>query len=263
MGSYEGMIAETIRYRGHNGDLIESYIARPLGPEPAPGVVVIHHAPGWDPWIKEVTRKLAFEGYAAVAPHLYSHFADGSWDDVASVARGAGGVTDDQVIGDVEASIEYLKALPTHNGRIGVIGFCSGGRHTLLVACNLPKIDAAVNCWGGRVVADRPGDVSPRQPVQVLDMIKDLSCPLLGIFGNEDKNPSPEHVNRLEEELKKWNKTYEFHRYDGVGHGFFANDKPAYRPEQATDGWRQVFRFYEHYLKEAAGEVVAAGIAAS
>jgi carboxymethylenebutenolidase len=86
-------------------------------------------------------------------------------------------------------------------------------------------------------------------------------CPLLGIFGNDDKNPSPEHVNRTEEELKKLNKRYEFHRYDGAGHGFFDHDRAAYRPEQAVDGWKQVFAFYNRYLKTGATEAVAAGAA--
>jgi carboxymethylenebutenolidase len=257
--TYEGMIAETVTYPGYNGDVIESYLARPLGPEPAAGVVVIHHAPGWDTWIKEVVRKIAHQGYAAVAPHLYCRYGPGDPDDVAARARAAGGVSDAQVIGDVKGSIDYLKLLPNHNGKIGVIGFCSGGRQTYLVACNLLGIDAAVDCWGGRVIADRPGDLNERQPVQVLDMTKDLSCPLLGIFGNDDQNPSPAHVNRTEEELKRLNKTYEFHRYDGAGHGFFAADRPGYRPEQAVDGWMQVFAFYERYLKTGAREAVAAG----
>src|SRR5438270_11785925 len=107
MFSYEGMIAETIAYRGHDGDLIESYIARPLGPEPTPGVVVIHHAPGWDSWTKEVVRRIAANGYTAVAPHLYCRYGPGSPDDVAAAARGAGGVSDAQVIGDVGGTIEY------------------------------------------------------------------------------------------------------------------------------------------------------------
>jgi len=263
MFPYEGMIAETVSYRGYNDDVVESYIARPLGPQPRPGVVVIHHAPGWDLWIKEVVRKIAQNGYTAVAPHLYCRYGPGSPDDVAAAARGAGGVSDASVIGDVKGSIEYLQQLTNHNGKIGVIGFCSGGRHTYLVACNLPgMIDAAVDCWGGRVVADRPGDISDRQPIQVLDMTKDLSCPLLGIFGNDDQNPSPAHVNRTEEELKRHNKNYEFHRYDGAGHGFFATDRPGYRPDQAVDGWKQVFTFYERYLKAGtAGQVPAAASA--
>jgi carboxymethylenebutenolidase len=91
-------------------------------------------------------------------------------------------------------------------------------------------------------------------------MTKDLSCPLLGIFGNDDQNPSPAQVNRTEEELKRWNKTYEFHRYDGAGHGFFATDRAAYRPEQAVDGWKQVFAFYDRYLKTGVPAAAAVGV---
>lgn len=261
--TYEGMIAETARYPGHNGDLIEAYLARPLTAEPVPGVVVIHHMPGWDEWTKEVVRKLAYHGYVAVAPHLFCRFGTGSPDDLAAAARGAGGVPDPQAVGDVQGSIQYLKALPTHNGRIGVIGFCSGGRHTYLVACQLSSIDAAVDCWGGRVVVSGPEELTPNQPIQVLDMTPDLHCPLLGFFGNEDSNPSPQHVNRTEEELKKWSKTYEFHRYDGAGHGFFAADRPGYRPVQAVDGWKKVFAFYERYLNVGTAARVPAMAAAS
>jgi carboxymethylenebutenolidase len=252
MYPYEGQIAETVTYPGYNGDMIEAYVARPLGPAPKGSVVVIHHAPGWDFWTKEVVRKIAHNGYAAVAPHLYCRSGPGSPDDVAAVARSKGGVSDAQVIGDVKGSILYLQTLATHNGKIGVIGFCSGGRHTYLVACNLPNIDAAVDCWGGRVVVDKPEDLNERQPIQVLDMTKDLSCPLLGIFGNEDQNPSPTHVDRTEAELKRLGKSYEFHRYDGAGHGFFATERPGYRQEQAVDGWNKVFDFYGRYLKTGA-----------
>jgi len=256
MYTYEGMVAETVSYRGHSGDLIEAYGARPLGPQPTAGVVVIHHRPGWDTWTKEVVRKLAHNGYAAVAPHLYCRFGPGSPDDVAATARNAGGVSDEQVIGDVKGSIEYLKSIPNHNGKVGVIGFCSGGRHSYLVACTLPNIDAAVDCWGGNVIL-HDTDASGRQPAQVLDLTKDLSSPLLGIFGNDDQNPSIDDVNRTEQELKKLNKSYEFHRYDGAGHGFFATDRPGYRPEQAVDGWSQVFAFYDRYLKAGTPALVA------
>ena len=80
-----------------------------------------------------------------------------------------------------------------------------------------------------------------------------LSCPLIGIFGNDDRAPSPEQVNQHEAELKKHGKACEFHRYDGAGHGFFAVDRPGYRPEQATDAWQKVFAFYEKHLGTPAG----------
>jgi carboxymethylenebutenolidase len=250
---YEGMIAETCTIRGHNGDDIEAYAARPLGSGPYPGVVVIHHMPGWDEWTREVTRKFAQHGYAALAPHLYSRFGPGSPDDVAARARAAGGVSDDQVVGDVAGAAHLLRTQPNANGRVGAIGFCSGGRHTYLVACRLPDLDAAVDCWGGSVIVDDPSQLSPLRPVPVIDLTPELNCPLLGIFGNEDRNPDVNQVNRTEETLKRLGKNYEFHRYDGAGHAFFAVDRAAYRPEQAVDAWGKVFAFFERYLKAPTG----------
>ena len=92
-------------------------------------------------------------------------------------------------------------------------------------------------------------ELTPSQPVAPIDYTKDLSCPILGLFGNEDKSPTPEQVNQHEAELKKHGKPYEFHRYDGAGHGFFYYDRPAYRQEQAMDGWKKVFAFCESTLR--------------
>jgi carboxymethylenebutenolidase len=245
---HEGLQAETATFRGHNGDQGEAYYARPLRAGKVPGVVVIHHMPGWDEWTTEVVRKFAYRGYAAIAPHLFFRFGPGSPDDVTARARPAGGASDEEVKGDVAGAMAHLRAQPNASGVIGVIGFCSGGRHTYLVACTLPGIDAAVDCWGGRVIVHDPADLTPKRPVEVIKLTESLSCPLLGIFGNDDKNPSPADVDRTEQELKRLGKTYEFHRYDGAGHGFFSNDRPAYRPEQAVDGWQKVFAFFEKHL---------------
>lgn len=253
---YQGMLAETVFHPGHNGDMIEAYFARPLGAGPWPGVVVIHHGPAWDEWTKEVARKLAYHGYAAIAPHLYYRGAPGaSPEDAAAATRAAGGVPDDRCIGDVEGSVRFLQAMPYSNGKVGVIGFCSGGRQTYLVACNIPSFDAAVDCWGGNVVPN-PEQLTPAQPVAPIDMTANLNCPMLGIFGAEDANPSPAHVARMEEELKRHGKTYEFHTYDGAGHAFFTVGRPMYRAEQATDGWNKVFAWFEKYLSTpvAAGD---------
>jgi carboxymethylenebutenolidase len=248
---YEGLIAETIALRGHNGDLLEAYHARPLGVAPVPGVVVIHHMPGWDEWTKEVVRKLAHHGYAAVAPHLFSRLGPGAADDVAAAARAVGGMPDSQVLGDVAAAADLLRNQPLSNGKVGVIGFCSGGRHAYMVACQLDGIDAAVDCWGGRVIV-KPEELTERQPRPVIDMTPDMKAPLLGIFGNDDASPDPEQVNRTEEVLRQLGKDYEFHRYDGAGHGFFATDRANYRPQQAVDGWQKVFTFFEKHLASEA-----------
>jgi carboxymethylenebutenolidase len=167
---------------------------------------------------------------------------------VAAKVRGAGGVSDEQVLGDVGAALAMLLALPYVNGQVGVFGTCSGGRHAYLSACRIPGFAAVVDCWGGRVVMT-PEELTPKQPVAPVDYTADLSCPVLGIFGNDDHSPTPEQVNQLEEVLKRHGKDYEFHRYDGAGHGFFYHNRPNYRQEQAVDGWQKVFAFLDRTLK--------------
>jgi len=246
--TYESMLAETVAFRGHNGDVGEAYYARPLGGGPWPGVVLIHHMPGWDWWIKEATRTLAYNGFATISPHLYFREGPGSPDDVGARVRAAGGVADAQVVGDVAACVQFLRAQAYANSKVGVIGFCSGGRHTYLVACTLPDIDAAVDCWGGNVIVDDPKQLNAKRPVAPIDLTKDMKAPLLGLFGNDDENPNRDQVNRTEAELKRLKKNYEFHRYDGAGHAFFYHDRGAYRQEQAMDGWNKIFEFFGKHL---------------
>ncbi|MEE9515761.1 MAG: dienelactone hydrolase family protein [Candidatus Adiutricales bacterium] len=244
---YEGMIAENINIRGHNDDLIESYIARPLGTGPYPGVVLIHHMPGWDEGSKEMVRKFAYHNYICISPNLHHREGPGEPLELMNKVREAGGVPDDRCIGDVDGAIKYLESIPNYNGKVGVIGFCSGGRQVYLTACNIDRIDAAVNCYGGRVVAD-PDSLTPNQPVAPIDMTENLACPLLGLFGADDSSPSPEDVKRMEEELKRFNKIFEFHTYEDAGHAFFSTEWPVYRQPAAVDGWQKVFAWYEKYL---------------
>jgi len=244
---YEGMLAETISMRGHGGDTINAYLARPLGDGPFPGVVLVHHMPGWDEFYRETTRRFAHHGYAAISPNLYSRAGHGTPDDVAAKVRADGGVGDDQVVGDLEGAMQHVRSLPYTSDKVGIIGTCSGGRQTFLAACRVKGFDAAVECWGGRVVMSKE-ELTPKQPVAPFDYTKDLSCPLLGLFGEEDSSPTPEQVAVHEEELKRHGKSYEFHMYPGAGHGFFYYDRPVYRIEQAVDGWEKVFAFFETHL---------------
>ena len=240
---YDGIMAETINLNGHGGDLIEAYLARPLGPGPFGGVVVIHHMPGYDVQTKEITRTFAAHGYAAICPNLYTREAPGaSPDDAAAAARAQGGVPDERLVGDVGAAAGYLRAMPNSNGRAGVIGYCSGGRQSFLAACSLP-LDAAVDCYGAFVVGTPPEGL-PLKVGPIVHLAPQLSCPLLGLFGEEDQHPSPEEVAELAKALEAAGKQYEFHSYPGAGHAFFAVNRPAYRPEAATDGWQKIWDFF-------------------
>jgi carboxymethylenebutenolidase len=246
--SYDGILAETINVTGHDGDDIPAYLARPLGPGPYPGVVVIHHMPGYDAATKEITRTFATQGYVAICPNLHHRYAPDAADPLVAAAatREAGGVPDAQCIGDVGGAADHLRKLPYSNGKVGVIGYCSGGRQAYVVACNLP-FDAAVDCYGGRVVA-APEELTERQPVAPIDMTPNLGCPLLGLFGAEDGNPSPQMVATIEEALRANGKEYEFHTYDGAGHAFFSVDRPMYNVAAAADGWQKIWGFFGKHL---------------
>jgi len=243
----EALIAETISITGHGGDEIEAYFARPLGLDSVGGVVVIHHMPGYDSGTKEITRKFAAHGYAALMPNLYHRDAPGaSPDDAAATARAKGGVPDERLVGDVDGAAAHLRALDGSNGKVGVIGYCSGGRQAFLAAASL-QLDAAVDCYGAFVVGTPPEGM-PLKVGPIVHLAGNLSCPLLGLFGADDQAPSPDQVAELDKVLTEAGKPHEFHSYAGAGHAFFNVERPAYRPESATDGWRRIWDFHGRYL---------------
>jgi carboxymethylenebutenolidase len=243
----EALSAGNTMLVGYNGDDINAYLATPAGDGPFPGVVVIHHMPGWDSATKEITRRFAAEGYLAICPNLYYREGpDADPDDAAATARANGGVPDERLVGDVGGAIDALRALPTSNGKVGVIGYCSGGRQSFLTAISLP-VDAAVDCYGA-FVSGSPPEGFPLKVTPLIDRTASLGCPLLGLFGLEDQFPSPEQVDELEQALITHGKTYEFHRYEGAGHAFFSPNRTSFRPEAALDGWQRIFSWFETYL---------------
>jgi carboxymethylenebutenolidase len=244
----EALSAQNVQLTGHGGATLNAYQALPAGDGPYPGVLVIHHMPGWDSPSKEITRRFAASGYNAICPNLYARQGlDTDPDDAAAATRAEGGVPDGQFVGDASAAIASLRALPTSNGKVGVIGYCSGGRHAFLTAISLP-VDAAVDCYGAFVAGTIP-EGFPLKVVPLVDRSAELGCPLLGLFGQDDQFPSPEQVDELEAALKANGKTYEFHRYEGAGHAFFAVDRTAFRPEAALDGWQRIFTWFGTHLK--------------
>ncbi len=244
----EALTAKTIAITGFGGDEIEAYLALPDdGPGPHGSVVVIHHMPGYDSSTKEIVRKFAANGYAALMPNLYDRDAPGaSPDDAAATARAKGGVPDERLVGDVAGAADYLRGLDGSNGKVGVIGYCSGGRQSFLAACSL-QLDAAVDCYGAFIV-NPPPDGMPLKATPLTRLAGDLSCPLLGLFGADDKYPAPDETATLSKILDEAGKAHEFHTYDGAGHAFFSVNRPAYRPEAANDGWQKIWDFYGRYL---------------
>src|SRR5579871_2235155 len=203
----DSLSAETIRIPGDGGDEIEAYVARPSEDTKRGGVVVIHHLPGYDRGTKEIARRFAELGYDAICPNLYWREAPGaSPDDAAATARANGGVPDERLVGDVGGAAAYLRSLPSSNGKVGVIGYCSGGRQSVLAACNL-DLDAAVDCYGA-FVTGTPPEGFPLRIGNLVDQLGNLRAPLLGLFGADDKYPSPEQVDELDQILSEHDKPH-------------------------------------------------------
>lgn len=239
--------ARTVRITGDGGDEIEAYLACPDTPGRRGGVVVIHHLPGYDRATKEIARRIAELGYDAIMPNLYWREAPGAApDDAAATARAQGGVPDGRLIGDVAGAAAALRALDTSNGRVASIGYCSGGRQSVLAACHV-DLDAAVDCYGALVTGEPPATF-PLPIRNIVEHLPGLRCPLLGLFGADDAYPSPEHVAELEQILTANGKTFEFHTYNDAGHGFFATDRPSYRVAAANDGWDKIADFFAAHL---------------
>lgn len=234
--------AETVTITGHGGDQVEAYLAQPLDAGICPGMVVIHHMPGYDAATKEIVLKFATHGYFAICPNLYSREAPGAEpDDAAAAVRALGGVPDDRLVGDVEGAAAFLRAQAQASGRVGVIGYCSGGRQAFLAACRLP-LAAAVDCYGAFVVGSPPPEF-PLKVTSLEHLVPHLSCPVLGLFGADDRFPSPEQTAELDRLLTEAGKSHQFRTYEGAGHAFFATDRPSYRPEAAKDGWSRIWSF--------------------
>ena len=239
--------ADTITINGHNDDEIEAYLAVPTDVDRGGAIVVIHHMPGYDEGTKEIARKFAANGYAALMPNLYHRDAPGaSPDDAAATARANGGVPDERLVGDVAGAVAHLKSLPTSNGKVASIGYCSGGRQSFLVGCRL-ALDGVIDCYGAFVVVDPPAEF-PLKVKAIVGEAEHLSAPLLGLFGADDQFPSPEQNEQLAEALTAAGKEFTFRTFDGAGHAFFSVDRPSYRPESAVEGWSDIFNFLARTL---------------
>ena len=230
-----------------DGFVLSAYRADPAG-TPRGGLVVAQEIFGVNSHIRSVCDGFAADGYAVIAPALFDRYARGfdigyTPDDIARGRELKALAQTDVAMRDIAAARDAVATA----GKVGVIGSCSGGRHALVYASTRSDVDACADLWGGRVVMTRE-ELNAKTPIPPIDMTNNLSCPLLGIFGNDDRAPSPEQVNAHEVALQQHSKVYEFHRYDGAGHGFFYWNRPIYRVEQTNDGWAKIFAFFGKHL---------------
>jgi carboxymethylenebutenolidase len=223
-----------------DGSEMRCYVTTPSD-TPAPVVVVIQHAGGVDDFIQTMTDRIAEAGFVGISPDLYHRDDPNSGDDAMTrMSR----LRDNTIVQDVNAAIEHVKTLPEAQGdRIGITGFCMGGRVAYLMACHRPDLRAAVVFYGGNIM--RPWGDGPAP----FDLTERIQAPVLGLFGEEDGNPSPADVQQIDEELTRLGKPHEFHSYPGAGHAFMNEGRPSYREDAANDAWPKCVAWFERHLK--------------
>ena len=221
------------------GDTMRCYVSSPEGAGPFPGVIVAQHAGGVDEFIQTMSDRIAATGYVAIAPELYHR--DRKPEDNPLVRMGR--LRDANIVRDVNAAFEHAKGLEeVAEERIGVVGFCMGGRVAYLMATHIPALRAAVVFYGGNIMVPWGEGPAP------FDGTGHIRCPVLGLFGEEDTNPSPADVAKIDAELTRLGKTHEFHSYSGAGHAFMSESRPGYRKETAEDAWAKCLGWLERYL---------------
>ena len=242
--------AETMMITSGDGTPIEAFSARPPGPGPAGGVIVLHSVLGYDEDTKRFARSMAAAGYNAVVPYLFHREAPGAAPNealAAARARNTPPLPNDRVVADAAGAAAYLRGLPGSSGKVGAVGLGFGGYLAFLVGTSIP-VDAVVNCYGTWIGNAPPAQAPMAGAPQIIDRTPRLQAPLLGLFGAQDQTPSPAQVAELEQALKASGKTYEFHSYEGAGHGFFAAGRPSYRAGAAADGHMRILAWLGRYL---------------
>ncbi|HTZ87401.1 MAG TPA: dienelactone hydrolase family protein [Solirubrobacteraceae bacterium] len=249
--------AEDLTFAGAGSTQVNGYLARPADAASHPGMIVIHEAGGLGEHIRDVCNRFANIGYVTLGVDLYTREGDPpDTSDPQKLFARLFSMSDEIALGDLEGAADHLRSLDGVSGRIGCIGFCMGGRYTLLLACASEKLNAAVDCWGGFIDRAEPEERSSEQrPTPPLEMVAgSLECPLLAAVGAEDQNPSPELGARLREEAERSpaaraGQEIKVDVYEGASHAFFADYRPSYRPEPATKLWAEVVPFLARHLQ--------------
>ncbi len=248
-----GLQGESLTFSGSGGQAINGYLASPAGTEPCAGMIVIHEAMGLNEHIRDICNRLAQLGYCALGVDLYTREGGPPPPgDGPALMKRLFSMSDATVRGDLEGAADHLRGLSRASGRVGCIGFCMGGRYTLLMAVSSDRLDAAVDCWGGFIDRATPEDRStPERPTPPLELAGQLHCPLLAAVGDEDQNPSPEMGAELRERASGSGQEVQVDVYEGAGHAFLADYRPTYRPEPAARLWGQIVPFLRRHLQEA------------
>ena len=224
-----------------NGAEMRAYLSLPGGSGPFPAVVVSQHGGGVDEFIRDMSDRLAEAGYAACAPELYHRITD---EMLADGSRPIQHLSDPDIVADIDATVDFLRSHPSINGeRIGVTGFCMGGRVTWLAAATNPHFKAAAPYYGGNIMV--PWGETDKTPY---DLTSGIKCPVLFHFGETDANPSQEDMAKFDAELGRLGIPHEFHTYPGADHAFMDHTGPRYQQAAADTSWPRTLAFFGAHL---------------
>jgi carboxymethylenebutenolidase len=225
-----------------DGEEMRVYVGLPDRTGPCPGIIVAQHGSGVDESMQDVVHRLHRLGYAVAAPELFHRQPEGI-----DFMKRLGMLRDDEIIADIGAAIAHLKSIKPDLGPLGVTGFCMGGRVSYLAACAFPEFRAASVFYGGNILKPYGDGPSP------LQRSASIGCPVIGFFGAQDTNPSPQDVGTIDAELTRLGKWHEFHSYADAGHAFqsFSNVQ-RFRPRAARASWGELIAFFDEHLKGGA-----------
>ncbi len=241
----EGLDAGEVRIAVSDGEL-PAYRARPLKDERVPVVLVVQEIFGVHEYIRDVCRRLAKMGYLAIAPELYARQADvsGISDIHEILSKVVPRVPDAQVLSDLDAAVAYAEGEARGDtARLGITGFCWGGRIAWLYAAHSPKLRGAV-AWYGRLA----GTADPLHPRHPLGVAGELRCPVLGLYGGQDQSIPLAQVEQMRQVAGAAGKAVEIVVYPEAGHAFHADYRPSFHRSSAENGWQRLTAFFRGRL---------------
>ena len=235
---------------GQQGQDMATYVSHPppSGGTSFPAIIVIMEAFGVTRHIEKVCDRFAEAGYVAVAPALYHREHPNpklGYDELPAVMRYMGNLRDDEIIEDINVAINYLQnRFPrTRDQRIGIVGYCVGGRITYLAATSCPELSAASVYYGGRILTPFGDGPAP------IDLSHQIKIPVMGNFGGKDDDPSPDDVAKIEAKLKEAGVTYDFKNYPDADHGFNCDERESYHEASAKDAQARTLSWFDKYIK--------------
>jgi carboxymethylenebutenolidase len=236
-----GLTAGDATVKVSGGDM-PVYYARPAGVAKPPIILVAMEVFGLHEYIKDVTRRLGHLGALAVAPDYYFRMGDMTKiTDRDDLFKHVDTKTDPELFSDLDATVAWAKSQGGDGDRLGIMGFCRGGRTVWHYSSHNPDLKAGVAFYGTLI------DKSDAAPKSSIDLAPDIKEPVLGLYGAEDAGIKPEQVQAMEAALKADGKTAEFHIYPGAPHGFHADYRPSYRQDAAEDGWNRMIGWFKKY----------------